>query len=124
MRARYFYGYHIVAAGFIVQAVSIGAMFTFGVFFKEFQAELGWSRAMISGAPSLAFLVMGAVGILAGRLNDRIGPKILVVVSGVSLGMGYLLMCRLQAPWQLYLFYGFLVGIGAGWVLKIERLKI
>jgi MFS family permease len=109
---KYFYGYNIVAAGFIVQAVSIGAMFTFGVFFKEFQAELGWSRAMISGAPSLAFLVMGAVGILAGRLNDRIGPKILIVVSGVSLGMGYLLMSRLQAPWQLFVFYGMLVGIG------------
>jgi MFS family permease len=112
VRARYFYGYNIVAAGFIVQAVSIGAMFTYGVFFKEFQSELGWSRAMISGAPSLAFLIMGAVGILAGRLNDRIGPKILIVVSGISLGMGYLLLSRLQVPWQLYLFYGVLVGIG------------
>jgi MFS family permease len=110
--AKYFYGYYIVAAGFIVQVVSIGAMFTYGVFFKEFQAELGWSRAMISGAPSMAFLVMGAVGVLAGRLNDRIGPKVLIVVSGVSLSMGYLLMSRLQAPWQLYLFYGVLVGIG------------
>ena len=112
MRTTYYYGYNIVAAGFIIQAWSIGAMFTYGVFFKQFQAELGWSRALISGAPSLAFLVMGAVGILAGRLNDRIGPKILIVVSGVSLGIGYLLMSRLQAPRQLYLFYGVLVGIG------------
>jgi MFS family permease len=67
---------------------------------------------MISGAPSLAFLIMGAVGVLAGRLNDRIGPKILILVSGISLGMGYLLLSRLQVPWQLYLFYGVLVGIG------------
>ena len=112
MRAKYYYGYNIVAAGFIVQAVSIGAMFTYGVFFKEFQAELGWSRAMISGAASMVFLVMGAVGILAGKLNDKIGPKVLIVVSGASLGAGYLLMSRLQTPWQLYLFYGLLVGIG------------
>jgi MFS family permease len=109
---RYFYGYNIVASGFIIQAVAIGAMFTYGVFFKEFQTEFGWSRATVSGASSLAFLVMGAAGILAGRLNDRIGPKILIVVSGISMGLGYLLMSRLQAPWQLYLLYGVLVGTG------------
>jgi MFS family permease len=109
---KYFYGYNIVTAGFIIQGVCIGAMFTYGVFFGEFQAEFGWSRAMISGASSLAFLVMGAVGILAGRLNDRIGPKIIIVASGISFGMGYLLMSRMQTLWQLYLLYGFLVGIG------------
>ncbi|UCG07622.1 MAG: MFS transporter [Desulfobacterales bacterium] len=112
MRAKYFYGYNIVGAGFVIQAVSIGAMFTYGVFFKELQADFGWSRATIAGASSLAFLIMGAVGVLAGLLNDRIGPKVLIVVSGISLGLGFLLMSRLQAQWQLYLLYGVLVGIG------------
>ena len=112
LKSKYFYGYNIVAAGFIIQGVCIGAMFTYGVFFREFQAEFGWSRAMISGASSLAFLVMGAAGILAGRLNDRIGPKIIIVTSGISFGIGYLLMSRMQALWQLYVLYGLLVGIG------------
>ena len=112
VRPKYFYGYNIVAAGFAIQGVSIGALFAYGVFFKEFQAEFGWSRATISGASSLAFLVMGAVGILAGRLNDRIGPKILIAVSGASLGIGYLLMSYMQAAWQLFLLYGLVVGIG------------
>ncbi len=112
MRTRYFYGYNIVAAGFIIQAVGVGAMFTYGVFFKEFQTEFGWSRAAISGASSLAFLMMGLVGVIAGKMNDRIGPKSIIVASGISLGIGYLLMSRLQALWQLYLIYGVLVGIG------------
>ncbi len=112
MRAKYFYGYNIVASGFIIQAVCIGAMFTYGVFFKEFQAEFGWSRAMISGASSLGFLIMGAFGILAGRLNDKIGPRVIIMVSGTSLGLGYLFMSRLQTPLQLYLLYGLLAGIG------------
>jgi MFS family permease len=112
VRTKYFYGYNIVAAGFVIQAVSIGALFAYGVFFKEFQAEFGWSRATISGASSLAFFIMGAVGILAGRLNDRIGPRILIAAAGSSLGIGYLLLSRIQAPWQLYLLYGILVGIG------------
>ena len=112
MRTKYFYGYNIVAAGFTIQGVCIGALFTYGVFFGELQAEFGWSRALISGASSLAFMIMGVAGILAGRLNDRIGPRVIIVVSGISFGIGYLLMSRMQALWQLYLLYGILVGIG------------
>ena len=112
MKARYFYGYNIVAAGFTIQAVCIGAMFAYGVFFKELQAEFGWSRATISGASSLAFLMMGAVGILAGRFNDRVGPRVLIAASAGFLGLGYLLMSRMQFPWQLYLMYGVVAGIG------------
>ena len=106
MKTRYFYGYNMVAAGFIIQAVGVGAMFTYGVFFKEFQAEFGWSRATISGASSLAFLMMGLVGVIAGKMNDRIGPKVIIVASGISMGIGYMLMSRLQALWQLYLQAG------------------
>ena len=110
MRARYFYGYNIVAACFAIQGICLGVMFAYGVFFKEFQVEFGWSRATISGTSSLSFLVMGVVGILAGRLNDRIGPKILIVAAGISYGLGFFFISRLQAPWQLYLLYGVLVG--------------
>lgn len=112
MRKRYFYGFNIVAAGFIIQGVCIGAMFTYGVFFKELQAQFGWSRALISGASSLAFLTMGAGGMLAGALNDRVGPRLVIAVSGVMLGLGYILLSGLETPWQLYVFYGGLVGLG------------
>ena len=112
MRPRYFYGYNIVAAGFVTQAVTIDAMFTYGVFFKELEIAFGWSRAVLSGASSVAFLIMGAVGVVAGMLNDRIGPRIILTASGLSLGAGYMLMSQLSSPWQLYLFYGVMVGIG------------
>ena len=101
-----------MAASFALQWICIGAMFTYGVFFKHLAAEFGWSRATISGASSLAFLFLGLMGILAGRLNDRFGPRIIMAVSGVFLGLGYLLMSQIQAPWQLYLFYGIIVGTG------------
>lgn len=112
LRNKYFYGYYIVAAGFIIQGAYIAAMFTYGVFFNELQTQFGWSRAMIAGASSLAFLVMGLAGVMAGRMNDWIGPRIIIVLGGISAGFGYLLMSRVQTPWQLYLFYGVLVGMG------------
>ncbi len=114
MRGKYYYGYNILAAGFIMQGICYGAMFTYGVFFKEFQTEFGWSRTMISGASSFAFLIGGAFGIPAGRLNDKIGPKALSVVISILFGLGYLLLSRLQTPWQLYLIYGLPVAVGFG----------
>ena len=112
MKPRYFYGYNIVASSFLIQCICIGAMFTYGVFFKNFQEDFGWSRAMISGASSLTYLMMGSVGMLSGALNDRIGPRIILTVSGFCVGLGYLLLSQLSEPWQLYIFYGILVGIG------------
>lgn len=112
LKIRYFYGYNIVASGFFIQGVVVGTMFTYGVFFKEFQMEFGWSRALISGASSLAFLIMGIGGIIAGTLNDRIGPRIIMTVSGATLGLGYLIMSQLSMPWQLYLLYSGFMGIG------------
>ena len=107
-----YYGYTVVTACFFMQGVAIGAMVTYGVFLKYLQAEFGWSRAFISGASSLALILMGAVGILFGRLNDSLGPRMILLLSGLSLACGYLLMSRLNAGWQLYVFYGLFVGIG------------
>ncbi len=108
----HFYGYTIVAACFFMQAVSVGAMISYGVFFKYLLDEFGWSRAFISGASSVVMFTMGALGILFGRLNDRIGPRAILFASGLSLAGGFLLMSTLQVGWQLYLFYGVMVGVG------------
>jgi len=107
-----FHGYRIVAACFVIQGVSIGGMFAYGVFFGELENEFGWSRAIISGASSLAFVIMGVLAVVAGRLNDRIGPRILIATSAVLFGAGYALLSRVQTPWELFLFYGVLTGMG------------
>ena len=112
MKTTYFHGYNIVITSFFIQAVCIGGMFTYGVFFKQLQQEFGWSRALISGASSMAFFVMGTGAVIAGTLNDRIGPRIILTVSGVFLGLGYMLMSQMNMPWQLYLLYGLFAGIG------------
>lgn len=87
-------------------------MFTYGVFLKELEAAFGWSRTVLSGASSFAFLMTGIGGIVAGILNDRIGPRIILTIAGIFLGIGYILMSQMSLPWQLYLPYGVFVGLG------------
>jgi MFS family permease len=110
-RAR-FHGNRIVGACFVIQGAIIGSMFAYGVFFRELELAFGWSRAMISAASSLAFVVMGVLAIAAGKLNDQIGPRVLISVSALCFGIGYASMSRMQAPWELFVYYGILAGIG------------
>ena len=95
MSGKFYYGYRIVAATSVIQMMYLGCVFTFGVFFPEFEAEFGWSRATISGASSLMFLMMGVLGIVMGRVNDALGPRVLLTVAAAVFAMGYLLMYRM-----------------------------
>jgi MFS family permease len=111
-KGKYPYSYFIAAACFGIQAIGIGTYVSYGVLFNPLISEFGWSRASIAGASSMAFLLGGFLSIVVGRLNDRIGPRKLMTVTAVFFGLGYLLMSRLDAIWQLYLFFGIVFGIG------------
>ncbi|MEJ2730865.1 MAG: MFS transporter [Deltaproteobacteria bacterium] len=111
-KGKYPYGHVIAAACFGIQAIGIGTYYTYGVLFNPLLDEFGWSRTSISGAASMAFLLMGFLGMGVGRLNDRFGPRALMTVSGIFFGMGYFLMSRLESIWQLYLFFAIIFGIG------------
>jgi len=102
----------VVAGAFLIQAVTIGFMFAYGVFFSELEREFGWSRTMLSAASSIGFLSMGLLAILAGRLNDRFGPRWVLTVSGLFTALAYLLMSGISQPWQLFVIYAALVGVG------------
>jgi MFS family permease len=107
-----FYGYVMVAVTFIIMMLSWGLYIVFGVFFDPLLEAFGWTRAMISGAYSLSSILSGVMSIPVGWLTDRFGPRLVVTFCGFCLGLGYIMMSQVHALWQLYLFYGVVVGIG------------
>lgn len=109
---RFFYGYIIVFACFLIQSIGIGTYVAFGVFFKPLLAEFGWSRATVSGASGLAFFLMGVLGVLSGFVNDRFGPRALILVTAFFYGAGYVLLSQVEAIWQLYLFFSLVLAVG------------
>jgi len=119
---RIFYGYIVVIVAFFVMVASWGVYNAFGVFFKPLQAEFGWSSAATSGAFSLSMIIYGVMGIVVGGLNDRFGPRIVMTLCGFLVGLGFLLMSQVNALWQIYLFYGVIVGIGLSgvWVPQLS----
>ena len=101
-KQEFFYGHIVVAASLVIMTLTFGVNYSFGVFFQPLAGEFGWSRAMISGAYSISTFVAGFWGIFAGRISDRLGPKILSMMGGFCLGLGFLLMSRVSGLWQVY----------------------
>jgi MFS family permease len=110
--SRLFYGYVVVAACFVVMLLMWGAYGTFGVFLVPITEEYGWSRTLVSVAYMVSTIMFGTVGIVAGRLVDLFGPRLVVSVCGAASGVGYILLSKISVPWQLYLALGVLVGFG------------
>jgi len=109
---QFFYGYVVVGVVFCIMLLAWGIFLSFGVFFQPVLTEFGWTRAATSGAYSLAFLVIGPLGIGVGRLIDRFGPRLVMTGCGFFVGLGFLLMSQISAIWQFYLVYGVIIGIG------------
>lgn len=111
-KPRFFYGYVVAVAAFFIMVIYAGTWYSFGVFFKPLAAEFGWTRAVTAGAYSTFLFLTGLLFMVTGRLNDRFGPRLVVTICGLILGLGYFLMSRVNAVWQLYLFYGVIVAMG------------
>lgn len=108
------YGWVMVALGGLMGCVAAGAMMSLAVFLQPITQATGWSRAGVSSAMTLNFLVMGAAGFGWGALNDRYGTRPVVLAGAVLLGLGLVLASRAASETQFLLAYGLLVGVSAG----------
>ena len=109
-----YYGWVIVAVGVVVGCVGMGGLMSFGVFLLPMADSLGWSRAGISIGSTLAFLSMGVGGFLWGRLYDRYGARVVVLLGGLLQGVGLVLASQAQSlPWFL-VAYGMIAGLAVG----------
>ncbi|MGI9500654.1 MAG: MFS transporter, partial [Geminicoccaceae bacterium] len=87
-------------------------LFSYGLFFKTFEIEFGWSRTVLSGCASLAFFMMGVLATGLGHLSDRLGPGPVRGVTGVFFGFGFTLISAVSEPWHLFAIFGLFIGLG------------
>ena len=115
---RGFYGWIALAGAALVYFTTSGAFYySYGVFLPTICNEYGWSRALVGGALSVALLALGLPSPLVGASIARFGPRANIVFGNLLLALGLIGMSIATEVWQLYLFYGILGGLGAGFGL-------
>lgn len=106
---RTYYGWYIVAAGFVILFCFAGSGFySFGVFIKPLENEFGWSRSAIALTISIYLLINGCVSPFIGRLVQSIGAKKVMLFGASGAGLCFVLVSFIQDILCLYILYALL----------------
>ena len=109
-----FYGWIALTGAALVYFTTAGTFYySYGVFLPVICNQYGWSRAIVGGALSTALVVFGFSSPLIGASIARFGPKANIVFGSLLVVFGLAGMTITTEVWQLYLFYGILMGVGA-----------
>ena len=111
--SRVFYGWWLVAAGALINAVGIGiANHCFTIFFLPVKRDLGLSSAAVSLVYGASRLEGGAEGPLVGYLIDRFGPRKIILVGATLAGIGFFLFSRADSFVTFFLAYVIVISLG------------
>lgn len=91
-----------VVFGCVVCQIGLGYGYVLGPMAGDVIGELGWTRAMYSGARAPQLIVASLTSPLLGWLVVRQGSRRILLGSIVVLGVAFLLLARMQSIWQLY----------------------
>lgn len=109
-RGGLYYGWVMLLALSCTQVVSWGILYYgFSVFLNPIGDDLGWSRAAMTGAFSLALASSGVAGLFVGRWVDRHGTRLLMTAGSCAAA---LLLLALSVVRDLPLFYLIWAALG------------
>lgn len=112
-RNKIFYGWVIVALGFMVM-VSAGScvFYSFGIFLKPMIADIGASRGAATIAYSIMMAIQGLLAPVVASLIGKFGTRKLMTAGLTLAVVGLALMSTATQTWHLFLFFGVLTGTG------------
>ncbi|MDB5661165.1 MAG: major facilitator protein [Cypionkella sp.] len=112
--AQPFFGWHVVAATFLLASFGWGVGFSGPpVFLYAVVARTGWPVAMVSAAVTVHFLLGAGVVANLPRLYRCFGVTRITVAGASLLALGIAGWALAKQPWQLF---GAAMASGAGWV--------
>ena len=101
-----YYGWVVTAAtGSIGFANAASAISILTVFVVPLSEEFGWGRAEIAGATTLGAILGASLAPFVGRLVDRFGSRIILVVSGTIIGLACIYLSVMQTLIGFYLAF-------------------
>ena len=94
--------------------LALGILYTWSVISKGIPAEWGWSETDKSLPYMFACLIFALIMVPAGRLQDKIGPRIVATIGGILVGIGFVFASQFTTPIGFLIGFGVLAGAGIG----------
>ena len=94
-----------------LMAIGAAGMYVVPVVLPAVQAEFGVARADASLPYTLQMIGFGLGGILMGRLADRFGITVPLLLGAVCLGLGFMMAALSPNIWVFMAVHGILIGM-------------
>ena len=104
------YAWWRLAAALALMTIGASGMYAMAVALPPVQAEFGVARGEASLPYTLTMIGFGIGSIVMGRLADRFGVMVTVLVGAGGLGAGYIAAGNAGSLWQFSLALGLLIG--------------
>lgn len=111
---RLHYAWVVLAVVFVSMLAGVSVRAAPGVMIGPLRRAFGWDFSTISAAISVNIMLMGLIGPFIAGLMQSLGLKRTMLLALLVLMTGTGLSMFMTAPWQLFLTWGVMVGIGAG----------
>lgn len=106
-------GWMVTFAGMGIN-LALGVLYTWSVISKGIPDSWGWNETSKSLPYSIACLVFALFMVPAGRLQDKLGPRVAASIGGLLVGVGLIFTSRTTSPVMYILGFGLLAGAGIG----------
>ncbi|HWL28119.1 MAG TPA: MFS transporter [Burkholderiaceae bacterium] len=105
------YAWTRLVVSLLLMTIGGSGMYSITVVLPQIQAEFGISRSDASLPYTLTMVGFGLGGILMGRLSDRYGVLIPIVLGTLGISSGFMLAGSAGSLWQFNLAQGLLIGL-------------
>ena len=106
-------GWIVTCAGLGIN-LALGVLYTWSLFKGAIEKEFGWQGSQLNDPYALCCLVFAFAMILAGRCQDKFGPRLTASIGGLLVGAGLVLISTSNTYKVWLLGFGVLVGLGLG----------
>src|SRR5438128_4949661 len=111
---RVHYAWIVLVVMFIATLSGVGVRAAPGVMIVPLQRAFGWDVGTISAAISINIILMGATGPFITGFMEVFGLKRTILLGLLLLIAGAGLSIWMTEPWQLFVTWGLMIGLGCG----------
>ena len=103
----------VVVSGTAIN-LCLGVLYAWSVFAKELQDTLGFTATETALPYSVAIILFALFMVPAGIMLDRLGPRLLLIISGVLIGIGFAIAGMTLSVAGLVIGFGIVAGAAMG----------
>ena len=106
-------GWTVAIAGLGIN-LALGVLYAWSMFKDAITKEFGWKGEQLNDPYTICCLVFAGTMVVAGRCQDKLGPRITASLGGLLIGAGMILISTTHSYALWIVGFGVLGGLGMG----------